>query len=132
MAELPKGKPEVCPAFLLLHGREDGMHWLLSGLMIFLFIAGCGGSSHHNLAQFPHTYPVRIDCAGCHKDPRGRFTHGKGWCDDHFKLRRHNAKVCSKCHEDVQCRNCHRDPRTNEIVWSAVRQNRWYLKRDGK
>jgi hypothetical protein len=131
MAELPKGNPRHARPFCFL--REQEMKYALaSGLLLVLVLSGCGRSSHHNLSQFPHKYPVRINCAACHKDPRGRFTHGKGWCDDHFKLKRHNADVCSKCHENVQCRNCHRDPRTNEIVWSEVRQNRWYRTKDAR
>ena len=105
---------------------------LLSGLLFLLLLSGCSGTSYHDVSQFPHKYPVRIDCAGCHKDPRGSFSHIKGWCDDHYKLKRHNADICSKCHQNVQCRNCHRDPRTKKIVWSDVRQNRWYLPKDGR
>jgi hypothetical protein len=131
MAELPKGKPEVCPAFFFFRGCQEMMNLLLSGLLFLLLLSGCG-ASYHNLAQFPHQYPVRIDCAGCHKDQRGTFNHDRGWCDDHYKLKRYNRRVCSKCHENVQCRNCHRDPRTNAIVWSDVRMNRWYLTKDGK
>ncbi len=103
---------------------------LAMSAFLMTFLAGCKRQLYHSASPFMPGYPVRIECSNCHKDIRGKCDHVRGWSDNHFKMKRYAHEVCASCHGEVQCRNCHVDPKTNELIWSEIKQNRWNRKKD--